>query len=155
MIIIGWEVDGLAKLLFISLHQAFAECGHLNAGVVVIVFALDVITGRFQQARHGVADYGIAGMADGDGPAGIGADEFDLRFFAVADVQLEDGIAFLDDDIDLFVQVMSGQKSVDESRRRDLNFVEGREIGQMCLNDSGDVKRIFARQFRQLHRRVG
>ena len=95
LIMIGGQRYIVAKLLQITQLQALAQDDHLVAGIVVIILALDFVAGRFQQARHGIADHGVATVTDGDGTAGVGADEFDLRVLARADIQLESRLAQL------------------------------------------------------------
>ena len=76
----------IAQLLQVTQLQALAQDDHLVAGVVVIIFTLDFVTGRFQQTRHRIANYCAACMTNGDGATGVGADELYLSFLSISDI---------------------------------------------------------------------
>ena len=122
LIIIGRQLDLVAQLLQVAQHQALPQLHHLIAGVVVVILALHVETGGFQQARHGIADDSAARMPDGDWPAGVGADELDLGFLAGAHVEGKQGLALGDDGIDLPPEEVLGNEAIDEAGRRHPNL---------------------------------
>ena len=68
--------------------HGLAEQLHLAAAVVEIIFARDVEAGALVEARDGVAEHGVAAVADGQGAGGIGGEKLDLDFFACAGAQL-------------------------------------------------------------------
>ena len=148
------QLDRGAQLLEITQPQALAQLDHLRPGVVVIVFALDFVAGRFQQARHRIADHSAARMPDSDRPAGVGADELDLRPLPAAGIKLKQRITLGNDRIDLSPQVCLGHEAIDEARRRQLKLADEIQIRHIAQNEAGNIKWFSARQLRQAHRRI-
>ena len=56
-----------------EVQEADDHVGHLHAGVVDVVLHIDLLAGGAQQAHEGVAQNGVAQMADVRGLVGIDA----------------------------------------------------------------------------------
>ena len=57
---------------------------HLVAGIIDVILAGDVVSGRLEQIRDAAADYCSAGMPDVQRTGRVYADEFDLNRLALA-----------------------------------------------------------------------
>ena len=65
--------------LAFEMQKADHHIGHLDAGVVDVVLHIDLLSGGAQQAHEGVAENGVAQMADVRGLVGIDAGVLDQR----------------------------------------------------------------------------
>ena len=143
----------LAERLQIAPVEGLGEGAHLRAGVVDVVFALDLPTGRGQHARQGVAQHGVARRAHVQRPGRVGADELHLARLAAA--QIDVAVAALGslDRSHLAGQPRVAQTEIDEAGRRHLDRgdeVRGRQMGSDHL---GDCQRRHARGLGRLHGR--
>ena len=73
--------DVLLRFL-LQLDEADNDVGNLHAGVVDVVLDIDGVTGGAQQAHEGIAEDGVAQMADVRGLVGIDAGVLDQNFAA-------------------------------------------------------------------------
>ena len=82
------EIDFLPERFAIARQDGEAEIFHLIAGVVDVIFALDIKAGRLVQARQHVADHRDPAVTDVERAGRIDAGELDLHSFAVAEIEL-------------------------------------------------------------------
>src|ERR1700688_4480326 len=85
---------GTADLFEITCTHGFAEQPHLPAAVVEIIFARDDEPGRLVHPGKRVAQHGVASMADGERPGGIGREKLDLHFASGSNLRAPEALAF-------------------------------------------------------------
>ena len=90
-------------------------------------------------------------MADRNGTAGVGTYEFDLRRLAAANIELEEILAFGDDDINLTLEKLLRNVAIDKAGWQNLNFCHEAERRQVLYDQVCDLKRLSARALRQAH----
>ena len=73
------EIDFFPERLAIARQDGEAEIIHLVAGVVDVIFALDIKAGGLVQARQHIADHRDPAVTDVQRPGGIDAGELDLH----------------------------------------------------------------------------
>ena len=81
------KISFLTECLAVARHDGKPEVFHLIAGVVDIIFALDVKACRLMQARQHVADHSDAAVTDVQRTGGIDAGELDLNSFTLAKIE--------------------------------------------------------------------
>ena len=154
LIIISRQLNIVAQLLLITQHQALSQLDHLRARVVVIVFALHRVASRIQQARHGIADDSAARMPDGDGSAGVGADELDLRPLPAADIQLKSASPSAIITSTCCLRNSSAMKQLMNPGGATVSSQAKSNSRSIAYNQVGDIEWLFARELRQAHRRI-
>ena len=115
-IAVGGDLDVLAEELQVAGEQRAAEDLGLRAGVVHEVLALDVVARRLEHRREHAADRGAAAVAGGQRSGRVGADELDLHALPVAERDVAERRAGVDDRVDLLREPRFGQAEVDEAR---------------------------------------
>ena len=155
IMIVGQEYV-FSQLLQVTQHQALAQNNHLVAGIVVIVFPLHGVSRCFQQARHGIADHGVARMADMvSGPLGLALTNSTCARLPAPIVELKTALALANDIIDLASQVFVAEFKVDEAGRDDFNALDIFKFFEGGNDQPGKIKRLLARMLGQPHCRVG
>ncbi len=81
------EIDFFPERLTIARQDREAEIFHLIAGVVDVIFALDIKAGGFVQARQYVANHRDPAVTDVERTSRIDAGELDLHTLAVAEIE--------------------------------------------------------------------
>ena len=148
-----------AVLLEISHADRFAEQLHLAAAVVEIIFARDVEARRLVKARDGVAEHGVAAMADGHGAGGIGGEKLDLDFFSGTRTQLPrsrlpERASGARGAAHLGMPVSGRHFEIDEAGAGDRDFAHFRGHRDVRLDNFRDRARRFALGLRKSQRDV-
>ncbi len=143
-----------AVFLQIAQPDTDRENIHLAAGIVDIIFAVDIKTDRAHQRSHGSAVSSTTTVTDVQRAGGIGGDKFELDFFTLADFGAAKAFALfqnLADDIECGI---AGQVKIDKARTGNFGFCHGFIRRQGGDNFFGQRARRHARRFGQRHRDV-
>jgi hypothetical protein len=139
------------------LHRG-RQGGDLDAGVVVVELAGDLVALGFEQRGHGIAQRGLAAVADVQRAGRVGRDEFDDHMMAGAGIAAAVGLALLQDGARHRLLGGVGQAQVDEARTRDLGRGDqalGLRIGLQGGDQAGgQLARIGLQRLGQLHRDI-
>ena len=146
---------------FCRLAQQFQVAGidgsgqvvHLVAGVVDVVFGLDVIARSPQEIDQGTAISGAAAVTDVERPCRVGTDVFDLDRVFFAQRCMAIGIAGSQDLFERIVNDVILQEEVDEAGTGDFRMVEPGIIH--AVDDGlGNESRCFMGDAGRLHGNV-
>ena len=139
------------------LHRV-GEGGDLHAGVVVVELAGHVVALRFEQRGQGVAQRGLAAVADVQRAGRVGRDEFDDGVVALAGSAAAEGFALFQHGLDDRLLGARGHAQVDEAGAGHVGRLDqaGRAgLGEQGGNQAGgQFARVGLERLGQLHRDV-
>ena len=150
------DLSGEATRLANSRLHAARQIQDLTAAVVVVELAAHLPAGPLEQRRDGVAERGLAAVADVQRARGVRGHELDVDLLMPADVAFPVVRPGGDDRRQHAHDLRFGQKEVDEPRSGDLNVAD-EPRGQFEAGDEplGDGARLLTECFRERERQIG
>ena len=126
----------------ISGPRRFAENPHLAAGVIVVVFAEDIVAGRLEETGDGVAEDGLTAVADAQRAGGVGADELHHHLPAAADCAGAEVVAAFEDLRNHAPPDLGLDEDIDEARPGHLQAIDeivlsGQQLDDLCRELAG------------------
>ena len=118
-----------------------AEAVHLRAGVVVVVLALDVVTGEGQQPRHRVAVRAVPRVRDRDRPGRVRRDHLDLDPLRRRRRPRAERVPGREDLAERLREPCVRDVEVDEAGRRRLRPLDEATLQRRDDDLAGDVER--------------
>ena len=152
---LGDFADVLAQRLAVPQVQRAGERIDLRAGVVDIIFLGDPEARGLEDSGEAVADDRAAAMAHVQRPGRVRRDIFDIDPLVVADRAEAVFLAFAKDRAELVAPCVGRQPQVDEPGPGDVDRGDGRQRGELRLDQLGQRARIGAGGLGEHHRRVG
>ena len=152
---LGDLADLRAQRLAVAQVGRTGEHVDLAAGIVDVVFADDLVPGRFEQARQRVADHRAAAVAHVHRPGRVGRDVFDVDRGPAALAGTAIGGAERRQRAQLGQPGGFRQPQVDEPRPGDLGARDFGQLRQFGGQRFGQLARVDPRRLAQHHRRVG
>jgi len=109
----------------------------------------------FQETCDGIPIHGAPAVAHRQRTGRIGADKLDLRFRALARLDVPEFLPETQNLSGLFAVKLFGEMKIDEARARDFYAIDERPIDLKCFNDTpGKLDRSRPQDFRRRHRDV-
>jgi hypothetical protein len=144
------------EVLLVADPDAPGEPVDLGAGVVVVVLPVHLPPGPGQQLGDGVAEGGLAAVADVERPGRVGGDELDVHRLAGAVLRAAVVSVPLQDVGERAGHGALGQPEVDEPGTRHLDRVDAECAGVDPLGDLlGDLPRSASQDAGEGHGHVG
>ena len=143
---LGEQLLHAVEVLVFEVDEADDDVGDLHAGVVDVVFDADRIAGlevvASQQARVGVAEDGVAKVADVGGLVGVDAGVLDEAIAGAADVGVLVGGHARDDGGPIEAEVeIAGAGGLDGANAGQAARGDGcgERVGELCGDDAGGL----------------
>ena len=135
--------------------HALGQDAHLASGVVVVVLARDGVADPLQERGDGVAQDGVAAVADRQRAGRVGRDELDDGRLAGVRVGAPPGRAGRQDVGEAGREVLAGEADVDKARAGDLDRLDERGVERQSGHERlGDGARRAAERLGEAERHV-